>query len=138
MSKEKTKGKSALDALPSITMVKPVEPEVVSVRKIAKTARNTKNKRKTARETIELSKDQQELVDIRKKLGLRHQDYAIMLGIGLPRLSSYTYGRTASVPADVMKTARQLLAENGETSRQLKEKFERPMSEIIGEWEMRL
>ena len=138
MSKEKTKGKSALNALPSITMVEPAEPEITSVRKITRAARNTKNRKKTAKETVELSKDQQELVDIRKKLGLRHQDYAIMLGIGLPRLSSYTYGRTASVPADVMKAARQLLAENGETSRQLKAKFERPMSEIVSEWETRL
>lgn len=37
-----------------------------------------------------------------------------------------------------MKTARQLLAENGESSRKLQEKFERPMSEIIAEWETRL
>ena len=31
-----------------------------------------------------------------------------------------------------------MLAENGETSRQLKAKFERPMSEIVSEWETRL
>lgn len=138
MSKENKKGKSVLDALPSITMVEPSEPEITSIRKTARTAKNTRNRKKGPKETVELSPDQQELVDIRKKLGLRHQDYAIMLGIGLPRLSSYTYGRTASVPDEVMKTARQLLAENGESSRKLQEKFERPMSEIIAEWETRL
>lgn len=134
MFKENKKGKSLLDTVPSIMMVEPAESEIV----IRKTARNGANRKKAQKVTTELSPDQRELVDIRKKLGLRHQDYAIMLGIGLPRLSSYTYGRTASVPAAVMKTARQLLAENGETSRKLQEKFKKPMSEIINEWEMRL
>ncbi|WAW10182.1 hypothetical protein NB640_00465 [Oxalobacter vibrioformis] len=86
----------------------------------------------------QLSKEQQELVDIKNTLGLRHQDFAIMLDIGLPRLSSYTYGRTASVPADVMKTARQLLAENSKMSMQIREKFARPMSEILDEWAEKL
>ena len=135
MSKTHKKGKSVLDVLPSITMVPPSEPEITSIRKTAKMAKNNKNRKKSLKGTVELSPDQQELVNIRKKLGLRHQDYAIMLGIGLPRLSSYTYGRTASVPAEVMKTARQLLAENGESSHKLREKFEKPMSEIITEWE---
>ena len=84
MSKENKKGKSVLDALPSITMVEPSEPEITSIRKTARTAKNTRNRKKGPKETVELSPDQQELVDIRKKLGLRHQDYAIMLGIGLP------------------------------------------------------
>ena len=94
-----------------------------------------KNRKRIQTDPIELSPDQQELVNIKNTLGLRHQDYAILLGIGLPRLSSYTYGRTASVPADVMKTARELLAENAEATRLLKEKFNRPMSEILQEWE---
>lgn len=37
-----------------------------------------------------------------------------------------------------MKTARQLLAENSEATRLLKEKFNRPMSEILQEWENNL
>lgn len=37
-----------------------------------------------------------------------------------------------------MKTARQLLAENAEATRLLKEKFNRPMSEILQEWENKL
>ncbi len=119
-------------------MVEPSNAELVSVRKHAKTTRNSKTRRKTLKEPIELSPDQQELVNIKNALGLRHQDYAILLGIGLPRLSSYTYGRTASVPADVMKTARQLLAENAEATRLLKERFDRPMSEILHEWESKL
>lgn len=138
MPRLKKKGTSSLDTLPNVVMVEPSNAELVSVRKHAKTTRNSKTRRKTLKEPIELSPDQQELVNIKNALGLRHQDYAILLGIGLPRLSSYTYGRTASVPADVMKTARQLLAENAEATRLLKERFDRPMSEILHEWESKL
>ena len=138
MPRLKKKGTSSLDTLPNVVMVEPSNAELVSVRKHAKTTRNSKTRRKTLKEPIELSPDQQELVNLKNALGLRHQDYAILLGIGLPRLSSYTYGRTASVPADVMKTARQLLAENAEATRLLKERFDRPMSEILHEWESKL
>ncbi|WP_462370228.1 hypothetical protein [Oxalobacter formigenes] len=137
-AKTEKKGASNLDTLPNVVMVEPSNAELVSVKKHARTTRNAKNKRRTQKDPIELSPDQQELVNIKNSLGLRHQDYAILLGIGLPRLSSYTYGRTASVPADVMKTARQLLAENAEATRLLKEKFNRPMSEILQEWENKL
>ena len=135
MPRLKKKGASNLDTLPNVVMVEPSNAELVSVKKHARTTRNTKNRKRNQKDPIELSPDQQELVDIKNSLGLRHQYYAILLGIGLPRLSSYTYGRTASVPADVMKTARQLLAENAEATRLLKEKFNRPMSEILQEWE---
>lgn len=138
MPRLKKKGTSNLDTLPNVVMVEPSNAELVSVKKHARTTRNTKNKRRPLKEPIELSADQQELVNIKNSLGLRHQDYAILLGIGLPRLSSYTYGRTASVPVDVMKTARELLAENAEATRLLKEKFNRPMAEILLEWESKL
>ncbi|TCV51467.1 hypothetical protein [Pseudomonas sp. 460] len=92
---------------------------------------------KKARGRTELSADQQELVDIGNKLGLRNQDYAFALGIGLPRLSSYIYGRTASVPDDVMSKARALFAEEPLRVERLK-RFNRPMSQIFKEWEQRL
>ncbi|WP_223508697.1 MULTISPECIES: hypothetical protein [unclassified Pseudomonas] len=92
---------------------------------------------KKARGRTELSVDQQELVDIGNKLGLRNQDYAFALGIGLPRLSSYIYGRTASVPDDVMNKARALFAEEPLRVERLK-RFNRPMSQIFQEWEKRL
>ncbi len=138
MPRLKKKGASNLDTLPNVVMVEPSNAELVSVKKHARTTRNTKNRKRIPKDPIELSPDQQELVNIKNSLGLRHQDFAILLGIGLPRLSSYTYGRTASVPADVMKTARQLLAENAEATRLLKEKFNRPMSDILKEWENNL
>ena len=92
---------------------------------------------KKQKKGTELSADQQELVDIGSKLGLRNQDYAFALGIGLPRLSSYIYGRTASVPDDVMKKARALFADEPLRVERLK-RFNRPMSQILKEWEERL
>jgi hypothetical protein len=85
----------------------------------------------------ELSVDQQELVKIGSDLGLRNQDYAFALGIGLPRLSSYIYGRTASVPMEVMEKARSLLAEEPHRRERLL-RFDRDMNVILAEWMTRL
>lgn len=84
MPRLKKKGASNLDTLPNVVMVEPSNAELVSVKKHARTTRNAKNKRRTQKDPIELSPDQQELVNIKNSLGLRHQDYAILLGIGLP------------------------------------------------------
>ncbi|WP_425953116.1 hypothetical protein [Ralstonia pseudosolanacearum] len=81
----------------------------------------------------DLSPEQRELVDICAELGLRNQDFAAALGIGLPRLSSYIYGRTASVPDDVMKLARQMRDEDPEAVARRK-RFDRPMSAILKGW----
>ncbi len=127
-----------LNSLPSITVI---PSSGNGTRKQAKSNRaEKKGDRKTVRNQskVPLTKEQQELVDIKNTLGLRHQDFAIMLDIGLPRLSSYTYGRTASVPPKVMMAARQLLVEHGRVSTQLREKFSRPMSEILNEWAKKL
>lgn len=127
-----------LSSLPSITMVPPSSETPGKRAKREREEKKVKRQVSKSKSKVQLSKEQQELVDIKNTLGLRHQDYAIMLDIGLPRLSSYTYGRTASVPAEVMKTARQLLAENSKMTMQLREKFSRPMSEILDEWAEKL
>jgi hypothetical protein len=80
-----------------------------------------------------LSADQLELVQICADLQMRNQDFAAALGIGLPRLSSYIYGRTASVPADIMTAARKLRDEEPEAMAR-REMFNRPMSDILGRW----
>ncbi|AQH05523.1 hypothetical protein A9R05_41585 (plasmid) [Burkholderia sp. KK1] len=80
-----------------------------------------------------LSRDQRELVSIIEATGMRNQDFAAALCIGLPRLSSYIYGRTASVPEDIMERARELLSGDPEVVAQ-RERFKRPMSEILDEW----
>ena len=85
-----------------------------------------------------LSVDQQELVDIMERLEMRNQDFAVHLGIGLSRLSSYIYGATASVHPDVMTRARELLGERGVDLESAKKRFSREMSEIIAEWKLRL
>lgn len=131
------------DSVPFVTMV-PVSQEalaeaekIASAPPVVKEVTAPKGRRKkgeVAPVTVELSRDQEELVAIKEKLGLRHQDFAVMLGIGLPRLSSYTYGRTATVPADVMERARELLAENGKSTSMAAAKFARPMSEILADW----
>jgi hypothetical protein len=81
-----------------------------------------------------LSVDQSELVAIIDQLGMQNQDFAAALGIGLPRLSSYIYGRTATVPDDIMKAARDLRDEDPEAKAK-RERFRKPMSEIINDWQ---
>ncbi|WP_432263270.1 hypothetical protein [Cupriavidus sp. TMH.W2] len=90
-------------------------------------------RRGSAARTEDLSKEQRELVEICEGLGLRNQDFAAALGIGLPRLSSYIYGRTASVPEDIMTMARQMRDEDPEAKAR-QERFNRPMSQILNEW----
>ena len=86
----------------------------------------------------ELSADQQELVDIMARLEMRNHDFAVHLGIGVPRLSSYIYGLTASVPQEVMDEARAVLAEQSKGLAGVKKQFEKKMSEIIDGWKRRL
>ncbi|ABM96874.1 hypothetical protein [Methylibium petroleiphilum] len=86
----------------------------------------------------DLSADQQELVDMIEKLGVRNQDFAVQIGIGLPRLSSYIYGRTASVPKEVMDRAREVFHDQSHGLKELKKRFDKPMSEILKSWAKRL
>lgn len=132
----------ALDQDPLVRLVQPQpadeldnETDDASLSVPSTPAPGTKKVRGGSR--AELSVDQQELVNICESLGLRNQDFAFALGIGLPRLSSYIYGRTASVPIDVMEKARGMLAEEPHRTERLK-RFNRPMCEILTEWEGRL
>lgn len=132
----------AMDQDPMVRLVQPQPADVLDI-ETEDSSQNTPppsapgTKRPRGGSRAELSVDQQELVKIGSDLGLRNQDYAFALGIGLPRLSSYIYGRTASVPIDVMEKARSLLAEEPHRMARLK-RFNRPMDEILKEWEGRL
>lgn len=86
----------------------------------------------------ELSADQQELVDMIETLDVRNQDFAVQIGIGLPRLSSYIYGRTASVPKEVMDRAREVFQDQSQGLKELKKRFDKPMSQILKSWARRL
>ena len=93
---------------------------------------------KTLDPSVRLSADQAELVRICETLGLRKQDFAVELNIGLSRLSSYLYGRTLDVPEEVMRDARRLLAEQSSGASSLRSELAQPMSVLISEWKRRL
>lgn len=92
----------------------------------------------TSRGRAQLTSDQKELVLIGQRLGLRNQDYAIALNIGLPRLSSYIYGRTQGVDPEIMARARDLLSKSSAQSEALHKRFSKKMSEILDDWSQRL
>lgn len=86
--------------------------------------------------TAILSLDQEELVNIRKKLGYSQDLFAKALNIGVPCLASYEYGRTSCVPENIMKAARELLDEVG--CADAKEYENIPMNEILAKWAKQL
>lgn len=82
-----------------------------------------------------LSPEHQELVNIRLKIGLSQAQFAEELGIGVPRLSSYEYGRAGSIPEWVMTAARELVANNGEAQESIRKKYEElEMPVILATW----
>jgi len=81
-----------------------------------------------------LSADNQELVDIRKGLDMSQAEFADALGIGMPRLASYEYGR-ASIPDWVMKASRDLADNNGNTLESARNQYEGiAIPEILDGW----
>lgn len=72
---------------------------------------------------------------MRLKLGLSQAQFAEELGIGVPRLSSYEYGRAGSIPEWVMTAARELAANNGEAQESNRKKYEGlEMPAILAGW----
>ena len=83
----------------------------------------------------DLAPDHQELVDIRRKLNLSQALFAEELGIGVPRLSSYEYGRAGRVPEWIMTAARELSGRNCDTLESIRKKFdELDMPAILKRW----
>lgn len=81
-----------------------------------------------------LSADNQELVEIRKGLDMSQAEFADALGIGMPRLASYEYGR-AAIPDWVMKASRDLSDNNGSTLESARTQYEGiAMPEILESW----
>ena len=81
-----------------------------------------------------LSPDNQELVDCRMELEMTQAEFADALGIGMPRLSSYEYGRS-TIPDWVMKSARDLAGNNGNALGAAHQKFDGvSMPEILAGW----
>jgi transcriptional regulator with XRE-family HTH domain/DNA-directed RNA polymerase specialized sigma24 family protein len=81
-----------------------------------------------------LSADNQELVEIRKGLDMSQAEFADALGIGMPRLASYEYGR-AAIPDWVMKASRDLADNNGNALESARKQYEGiAMPEILDGW----
>ena len=81
------------------------------------------------------TKDQEELASIRKKLRLTQQRFARELVISVPRLASYEYGKTSSVPEYIMDKARSLLtSEIGATISTTERFATKSMREILDNW----
>ncbi len=136
MSKEHKKGKFALDALPSITMVPLPNLKSLLSAKRQKRPETTKTE-KTRRKPLNFHPTSRNW-----SISVRNSVCGIRITLSC---SASDFPARHLIPMAVrhpfplvMKTARQLLAENGESSRKLREKFEKPMSEIITEWETRL
>lgn len=81
-----------------------------------------------------LSTDNQELVDTRKGLDMSQAEFADALGIGMPRLASYEYGR-AAIPDWVMNASRGLADNNGNALESARTQYEGiAMPEILDGW----
>jgi len=79
--------------------------------------------------------DQIELREIRISLGMSQPEFAGEIGINVPRLSSYEYGKTVGVPAHVMAEARRVRDEYLQSRGNLHVKFARmKMSELVASW----
>ncbi len=76
----------------------------------------------------------QDLVGIRTGLDMTQAEFADALGIGMPRLASYEYGK-ASIPDWVMKSARDLADNSGNALESGRKKYEGvPMPEVLEGW----
>lgn len=82
-----------------------------------------------------LTDEQRRLKEIRQEIGLTLKGYAVALGINLASLSAYIYGRTDSVPQDVMETAEHLWREHKQRFDEQRVVYEgKPMEEILDSW----
>jgi len=79
--------------------------------------------------------EQDELISIRNQLNWTQQQFADELGIGVPRLASYEYGKTKGVPDGIMSKARELLTQEAVGAKRAQSKFDgRSMEHILHEW----
>ena len=78
--------------------------------------------------------DQIELRNIRLSLGMSQPEFAGEIGIKVPRLSSYEYGKTSGVPEHIMDAARKL-RRDAVARNTLQELYgDKPMAEIFSGW----
>lgn len=81
------------------------------------------------------SPDHLELIKIREDIGMTIENFAQALSINEPRLASYIYIRTDTVPEEVMAAARELHRQHMERYEAQKQRFEsKSMEQIVDEW----
>ena len=81
-----------------------------------------------------LPTESQELVSVRTGLDMTQAEFADALGIGMPRLASYEYGK-ATIPDWVMKSARDLADNSGNALESGRKKYEGiSMPKILDGW----
>ena len=81
-----------------------------------------------------LPPESQELVSVRTGLDMTQAEFADALGIGMPRLASYEYGK-ATIPDWVMKSARDLADNSGNALESGRKKYEGiSMPKILEGW----
>ncbi len=89
-------------------------------------------------ELRDLGPAQKELFKIVSDLGYKHEEFAADIGIGMSRLASYLYGRTTTVPDDIMERARELKNQASPIVDRWKRQFGKPLPAIIEGWERAL
>lgn len=85
-----------------------------------------------------ISAAQKRLRDTRKRLGYTSKDFARLLNIGAPRLASYEYGVTATVPKEIMERLDAIAAKHADQARALASFGRKLIGTIVGEWEKEL
>lgn len=89
--------------------------------------------------TFKLTSEQEELRNIRLKLRMTKEIFAEHLGIKQSTLDSYEYGKTQSVPENVMEAARRLAENSTDELADARDKFDAmSMSDILEMWAKRL
>jgi DNA-binding transcriptional regulator YiaG/DNA-directed RNA polymerase specialized sigma24 family protein len=103
------------------------------VSKLIDSKKKVKDK-KSFREA-DLPQDHQDLRNIRISLEMNKPRFSKAIGIHLSSLDAYEYGRTKTIPVDVMQKARELAKNYTDSLAGTKTKFESmKMSEIIEYW----
>ncbi|AOV18796.1 hypothetical protein BJI67_16285 (plasmid) [Acidihalobacter aeolianus] len=79
-------------------------------------------------------RDHDELKAILAELRITRNDFAALLGIGKPRLASYLYKATKTVPASVMERAREAKRIHKPTADNLDARYHDRISETLNHW----
>ncbi len=90
----------------------------------------------------ELRPDQQELLSLQKELGLTHDDLARIAGIPRSRMMTYVYGRTRSIPEDVLVAIRKVRDEGHDNEQpfltEAMRELEGSLPDFIARWQDKL